>query len=184
MISRKHGAGHAFLIAAVVDGEIGRIAQLADVAAEDADAERVEGRDFRPLFELLAQQGGGAFLHFVGRLVGEGDGQDSLGPNAVADQFGDAVGDDPGLSGSRPGQHQQRPGERVDGVVLGGVQVHRDRRRAGRRISHTMVSGRAGGEKRGLRACIFAGGSNHTERLLGKGSRNSVHISAHTGTPP
>ena len=80
--------------------------------------------------ELFAQHGGGALLHLVGRLVGEGDGQDSLGADAVADQLGDAVGDDAGLAGSRPGQHQQRPGERVDGVVLGGIQVHRDRRHA------------------------------------------------------
>ena len=117
-------AGHALLIAPVVDGEVGRIAQLADVAAEDAHAERVERGDLRPLLELLAQQGGRPLLHLVGRLVGEGDGQNPLGPDAVADQLGDAIGDHAGLSGSRPRQHQQRPGKRVDGVVLGGVQVH------------------------------------------------------------
>ena len=74
--------------------------------------------------ELLAQHGGGAFLHFAGRLVGESDGEDSLGTSAVANQFGDSVGDDAGFSGSCACQHQQRPCEGVDGVVLCGVQVH------------------------------------------------------------
>ena len=100
---------------------------------------------FGPLRQIgpvpFAQQGRGPLLHLVGRLVGEGDGQDPLRPRAVADQFGDAVGDHAGLSGSRPRQHQQRPGERVDGVVLGGVQVHprivsrRGRRAQGGRAS-------------------------------------------------
>ena len=117
-------AGDPFLIAPVVDGKAGGIAELADVAAQDADAERMERGDFRPLLELFAQQGGGPFLHFVGRLVGEGDRQDAFGPDAVADQLGDAVGDHPRLAGSRPRQHQQWPRERVDGVVLGGIQVH------------------------------------------------------------
>ncbi len=118
------GSGHALLIAAIVDGEVLRITQPPNVAAEDADAERMERRDFRPLRESLSQQHGRPLLHLVGGLVGKGDGQNPLRPDAVADQLGNAVSDDAGLSRARPGQHQQRPGERVDGVILGGVQIH------------------------------------------------------------
>ena len=62
-------------------------------------------------------------LHFVGRLVGEGDGQNALGPDAVADQLGDAVGDDAGLAGARPGQHQQRPREGVTASCWAGLSL-------------------------------------------------------------
>ena len=68
---------------------------------------KVEISGFRS--EPFAQQSGGALLHFVGRLVGEGDGQDAVRRRAVADQLGDAVGHHPRLAGAGPGQHQQRP---------------------------------------------------------------------------
>ena len=86
-------------------------------------AERMEGRDFRLFGEPFAQQGRGPLLHFVGRLVGERDGEDSVRGDAMADQLGDAVGDDPGFSGPRR-QHQERPGKGVYGFGLGGIQVH------------------------------------------------------------
>jgi len=54
----QNGSGNALLIAAIVDGEIGGVAEQADVAFEDTDAERVERRNFRVPVELLAQHGG------------------------------------------------------------------------------------------------------------------------------
>ena len=66
----------------------------------------------------------GPLLHLAGRLVGERDGQDAVGGRAMADQLGDAVGDHAGLAGAGAGQDQQRAGEGLDGVVLGGIQVH------------------------------------------------------------
>ena len=61
--------------------------------------------------------------HLVGRLVGEGDGQDAHGVDAVlADQVGDAVGQDPGLARAGPGHDQQRTVGVDDGVELVGVE--------------------------------------------------------------
>ena len=117
-------AGEPLLIAPVIDGKCGRIAKLANVAAQDADAQRMECGDLGPLLAFLAQQGRGPFLHLGGRLVGKGDGQDAFGLDAVADQLGDAVGHHPRLAGSRPRQHQQGARQRVHGVVLSVVQVH------------------------------------------------------------
>ena len=64
-----------------------------------------------------------AAVHFVGRLVGEGQRQDLAGRNAVPQQVGDAVRDDAGLAAAGPGQDQQRPVDVLDGLALGGGQV-------------------------------------------------------------
>ena len=61
------------------------------------------------LSPFLRQQGRSTLLHLVGGLVGEGDGQDPLRPRTVADQLGDAVGDHPGLAGSRPASTSSGP---------------------------------------------------------------------------
>ena len=57
--------------------------------------------------------------HLLGRLVGEGQGEDLLVGDAFGQQPGDAVGDHPGLSAARPGQDQQRPFEVQHGLALG-----------------------------------------------------------------
>jgi len=120
----QHGAGHALLIAPVVDGEPGRVAQLARVPAQDPHAQRVERRDLRPGLELLADPRRHALAHLVGRLVGKRHAQDAVGPCAAADQLGDAEGDDAGLAGPCPGQHQQRTRQGQHGFKLGRIEVH------------------------------------------------------------
>jgi len=63
-----------------------------------------------------------ALLHFAGGLVGEGDGEDVSGRDALGNQVGDAKRDDAGLAGARPGQDQQRPLEGFDGLALLGIE--------------------------------------------------------------
>jgi hypothetical protein len=76
-------------------------------------------------FAVLAfQQLAGAFLHFLRRLVGEGDGGDAGGLEAAfADEPGDLVGDHPGLARTRARQHQQRAIQVFRGFALGWVEM-------------------------------------------------------------
>ena len=57
--------------------------------------------------------------HFVGRLVGEGQGEDLMAGDSLVQQPGDAMGDDAGLAASRAGQYQQWPLEMRDRLALG-----------------------------------------------------------------
>ena len=83
------------------------------------------------LGNFLPRSSGGPLLHFLGRLVGEGDGQDAIGRDAVANQLGDAEGDHPSLARAGPRQDQQRPGKRLDGFFLRRVEIHGMDRKAG-----------------------------------------------------
>src|SRR3989338_4812967 len=58
---------------------------------------------------LPGNQGLQTAAHFTGGLIVESHGQDAAGGHAGSDQIGDAISDDAGFSGSRPGQHQKRP---------------------------------------------------------------------------
>ena len=74
-----------------------------------------------------AEQRLDAVAQLARRLVGEGDGHDAAGRHALlADQVGDAVGDDARLAAAGPGEDQQRPFGVDDGVVLGGVEAFED----------------------------------------------------------
>ena len=70
--------------------------------------------------------------HLVGRLVGEGDGEDGVGWDLeVADQVGDPMGQHPRLA--RPGSRhdQQRPVGGGDGLALARVEPFEERRVGG-----------------------------------------------------
>ena len=79
-----------------------------------------------------AEQRLDARAHLLGRLVGERDREDfvRLGV-AVADEVGDAAGDDARLAGPGAGEDQQRPVDVQDGLALFGVEgveeLHRAR---------------------------------------------------------
>ena len=95
-------------VGGVVDGEGGAQAGGLVLAAQDAHAGGVEGGDPHALAGG-AHQGGDAFAHLGGGLVGEGDGQDLAGAGAAGgDEVGDAVGEDPGLARTRTGDDEQR----------------------------------------------------------------------------
>ena len=83
---------------------------------------RWDSRNLRLPRQPLAQDRRRPLLHFVGRLVREGDGEDAVRRCAATDQLGDAIGDHPGLARPRAGQHQQRPGKGMNGFGLGGIQ--------------------------------------------------------------
>ena len=57
------------------------------------------------------------------RLVGEGDGGDAARLDPGLDQPRDLVRDDPRLAGARPGEHQARAAQVVDGILLGEVEA-------------------------------------------------------------
>ena len=99
----------------VVDREIGREADELGILPQQPGPEAVKRAqpDPHPRREL-----GHAPLHLVGRLVGEGEGQNLRRPDAVREQVGDAVGDDAGLAAARPGEHQQRPVAVEHGLAL------------------------------------------------------------------
>ncbi len=118
----QHVAGEAVGVGLVVDGERGAVTEPRGVPTQDAHAGGVEGGDPHALGHR-AHQGSHALLHLVGRLVGEGDGEDLERRHApVGDQVGDAVGEDPGLAGPRPGHDQQRSLLVEHRVPLDGVQ--------------------------------------------------------------
>ena len=94
------------LIRRVVDDEIGREAKVLGFAAQQTRAGGVEGAEPQ-------RQAGGAkqavhpLPHFLGRLVGECHRQDLFGAHpAVADQVGDAVGDDARFPRTGTGQNK------------------------------------------------------------------------------
>ena len=62
-------------------------------------------------------------LHLAGGLVGEGDGEDVAGADALLQQVGDAARDDARLAAAGAGQDEQRPFDVRDGLALGGGQV-------------------------------------------------------------
>ena len=64
--------------------------------------------------------------HLARGLVGEGDRDDAARRDAgLADEPGDAVGDDAGLSGAGPGEHEQRAARVDDRLPLRGVRANR-----------------------------------------------------------
>ena len=84
----------------------------------------MERRNFRPAVQSFAEQFGGALLHFAGRFVGERDGQNPLGPGAMANQIGDSKRYHSRFARARAGQHQERSGEGFDGLALSIVERH------------------------------------------------------------
>ena len=89
----------------VVDREVAVEAEAVGVLAQQAGAEAVEGADPDA---AARHQRLDALPHLAGGLVGEGDGEDVVGPDALVQQVGDAAGDDARLAAAGPGQDQQR----------------------------------------------------------------------------
>ena len=108
----------SLLIGIVCNGERGQIAELRNLAPENADAEGVEGAERHPAGDGGVDQRREPFAHLARRLVGEGHAEDLLRRNSGAEHVGDAVGDDAGLAGSGAGEHQHRP---FDGAGGGGL---------------------------------------------------------------
>ena len=112
----------------VVDGEGRPVAEAMGLATENPDTSRVEGRDpHGPGGPADQTRDPGA--HLVGRLVGEGDGEDRLRRYVeIADQVGDAVSEDPGLAGPGSGHHQDRSFGGCHRFSLAGIEIGQQRR--------------------------------------------------------
>jgi hypothetical protein len=105
----------------------------------------VERADRRPglvepaeVAQVAAEDLPDALLHLAGRLVGERDGEDRGGGDALADEVRHAAGDDARLAASGAGDDQQRPVDVRCGLALGVSQVFQQ-----------LVCGKHGGEYRG-----------------------------------
>ena len=109
---------------------------MLDVATKDAQRLTVEGAHVHAA-RHPANQLDNALAHLVGRLVGEGHGQNVPGSDAGCDEIGHAAGDDTRLAGPGAGEHQQRTVDVVDGGTLLVVQT-------------TEVRGRQTGGLRGV----------------------------------
>ena len=83
----------------------------------------MEGKDPHALGDAGPEQPLHPFGHLLGRLVGEGDGQDLVGAEALlSDQIGDAVRQGSRLAGARAGDDQDGPFGVKDRLSLNGVQ--------------------------------------------------------------
>ncbi len=110
-------------VGGIEDGEAGLQAHVAVFAAQDVEAQVVEGGHGQALAFAFLQQTAGALAHLAGRLVGEGDGHDVARRQAVVlDQVGDLGGDHPGLAAAGAGQHQQGCVHMPHGGMLMGVE--------------------------------------------------------------
>ena len=110
------------LVVRVEDGEVGSEAHELGVHAQDLDADRMERAEPRHAL-VRAGEDAHPLAHLARRLVGEGDGQDLVGPRpAGGDQMGDAGRQHPCLADARAGENEHRPVERLDRGELLGVQ--------------------------------------------------------------
>ena len=64
-----------------------------------------------------------ALAHFAGGLVGERDGEDVAGTDALLQEPGDAARDDTRLTAAGAGEDEQRTLEVSDGLALGRCQI-------------------------------------------------------------
>src|SRR3984957_7726471 len=82
----------------------------------------MEGAEPEPLGRPT-KNGGDTLTHLAGGLVSEGDGQDLVRKCFVTQEdMGEPRGQDPGLAGAGPGEHEQRTVEGLDRQTLFGVQ--------------------------------------------------------------
>jgi hypothetical protein len=121
-----HGAAgileNAGDVVTVQNTELGFEPQRRAVQPQHAHAQGVEGA-YHHVLGGPANQPFGALAHFSGGLVGKGDGGNALRRHAGLDQAANLVGDHPGFTRARPGQHQAGAVQVVNGFKLGRVQT-------------------------------------------------------------
>ena len=116
-------AGEGHLVGGVVDDEGAAEPEAVGVFAEHAQGGGVKCADERAAAGAACKPID-PFEHLIGSLVGEGDGEDGGGVDvAMADQPGDAVGDDAGFAGAGTGENEQRPAFVCHCFALLGVEV-------------------------------------------------------------
>jgi hypothetical protein len=132
-------ADDAELIGGVVDREAAVVAERAALAAQDVEAQGVEGAHGQlGGGRAIAEQVADALAHLLGGLVGEGQGGDGLGADAEIEEVSDAIGDDAGLARASAGQDQERATAVEDRGPLRRVELGRVDHR-GRRYGSTRA---------------------------------------------
>ena len=167
----------ADLVVGVEDREAGLQVQVAradqlGVAAQDLDADGMEGAEPRHPLDRLAQQAGDAVLHLARGLVGEGHGKDPARRRAaLRQQVGDPRRQRASLAGARARKQQDGAVERLDRLSLRGVQpVEIGGGPSAARAHRPLRQGDAGGGGRrgleGVKVVELAHGSQHRQRGL------------------
>ena len=109
----------ALRVGRVVDREVRRVAEPGRLAAQDADAGRVERHHPHRPGAAVAHQLRDPAGHLARRLVGERDREDLARRHVpLGQQVGDPVGEHPRLPRAGPGDDQQRPAGVDDGGAL------------------------------------------------------------------
>ena len=82
----------------------------------------MEGGNHQPARLFAPQRLSDALFHFARRLIGKGDCRNMARLiAAAADQVGDFIGNNAGLTGTGTRQHQARSGNEFDGLLLARV---------------------------------------------------------------
>ena len=108
---------HAQLVVVVVNGKGAFIAQLFNIAPQDAYAHGVE-RAQPHIVRVFAHQLFHAFTHFPGGFIGKRQRQNMPGLHAGIHQVGDPVGKCSGFAAACTGQNQHRPVQRFRRLLL------------------------------------------------------------------
>ncbi len=99
-------------------------AGLGVVDLQKLQPQRVERADRQSFGRVAPDALGDALLHFLRRLVGEGDGGDALGRHAAGrDQVRDLLDDHARLAAAGAGKHEQGPFGVQDGGALGRIET-------------------------------------------------------------
>jgi hypothetical protein len=98
----------ALLVLIVVNDKTVLIPEMMDVLPQDTNAGRMKGADPDPLASLT-EKTADPFLHFIGSLIGERDGQDAEWRNLLLlDEIGHPMREDTGLAASCARKNQKR----------------------------------------------------------------------------
>ena len=100
--------------------------EAVDFKAQQLGAERME-RAQPDAVRLGADEVGHAFLHFLGGLIGKGNGQDAVRCDAQFQEVSNAAGQDLGLARTGASRNQQRPFGMLDGFTLAVVEGIKNR---------------------------------------------------------
>ena len=113
-----------YLVVGIEHGEIGFELHHLGMGAQDAPADGVEGAEPRHAFDRLAEHLAEPQFHLARGLVGEGHREDFARTRpALAEDMGDAAGQDAGLAGTGAGQHQYRTIQRFHCLALLGIEA-------------------------------------------------------------
>ena len=113
-----------YLVVGIEHGEIGLQLHHLGMGAQDAPADGVEGAEPRHAFDRLAEHLAKPQFHLARGLVGEGHREDFARPRpSLAEDMGDAAGQDAGLAGAGAGQNQYRTIQRLYRLALLGIEA-------------------------------------------------------------